>query len=187
MALTGEHQHPDIKIFVSAHKTAVFPEGNSILPVQVGAAKAAKRFDNTLHDDEGENISCKNPRYCELTAQYWAWKNEDADYYGFCHYRRYFDFTDTPHQENDYGEIIDSYIDSQTIKEYGINDGDISKVVDDGTLSPRRLMTPVVLVGLRISSSIGMRIGIFASRICVTCTTFCARVILITKRMLMRC
>ena len=32
MALTGEHQHPDIKIFVSAHKPAVFPEGNSILP-----------------------------------------------------------------------------------------------------------------------------------------------------------
>ena len=74
MALTGEHQHPDIKIFVSAHKPAVFPEGNSILPVQVGAAKAAKRFDNTLHDDEGENISCKNPRYCELTAQYWLGK-----------------------------------------------------------------------------------------------------------------
>lgn len=107
-----------------------FPEGNSILPVQVGAAKAAKRFDNTLHDDEGENISDKNPRYCELTAQYWAWKNEDADYYGFCHYRRYFDFTDTPHQENDYGEIIDSYIDSQTIEKYGINDADIYKTVD---------------------------------------------------------
>lgn len=31
MALTGEHQHPDIKIFVSAHKPAVFPEGNSII------------------------------------------------------------------------------------------------------------------------------------------------------------
>ena len=130
MALTGEHQHPDIKIFVSAHKPAVFPEGNSILPVQVGVAHAARRFNSTLHDDEGENISDKNPRYCELTAQYWAWKNEDADYYGFCHYRRYFDFTDTPHQENDYGEIIDSYIDSQTIEKYGINDGDVSKAVD---------------------------------------------------------
>ena len=83
MVLTAEQHHPNIKIFVSAHKQATFPEGNSIVPVQVGAANAATRFTNTLHDDEGVNISAENPRYCELTAQYWAWKNEDADYYGF--------------------------------------------------------------------------------------------------------
>ena len=117
MVLTAEQHHPNIKIFVSAHKQATFPEGNSIVPVQVGAANAATRFTNTLHDDEGVNISAENPRYCELTAQYWAWKNEDADYYGFCHYRRYFDFTDTPHKENDYGEIIDSYIDNHALAE----------------------------------------------------------------------
>lgn len=74
MVLTAEQHHPNIKIFVSAHKQATFPEGNSIVPVQVGAANAATRFTNTLHDDEGVNISAENPRYCELTAQYWAWK-----------------------------------------------------------------------------------------------------------------
>ena len=74
MVLTAEQHHPNIKIFVSAHKQATFPQGNSIIPVQVGAANAVPRFTNTLHDDEGENISAKNPRYCELTAQYWAWK-----------------------------------------------------------------------------------------------------------------
>ena len=72
MVLTAEQHHPNIKVFVSAHKRATFPEGKSILPVQVGAANAAIRFANTLHDDEGENISAKNPCYCELTAQYWA-------------------------------------------------------------------------------------------------------------------
>ena len=72
MVLTAEQHHPNIKIFVSAHKQATFPEGNSIVPVQVGAANAVTRFTDTLHDDEGENISTKNPRYCELTAQYWA-------------------------------------------------------------------------------------------------------------------
>ena len=38
MVLTAEQHHPNIKIFVSAHKQATFPEGNSIVPVQVGAA-----------------------------------------------------------------------------------------------------------------------------------------------------
>ena len=37
MVLTAEQHHPNIKIFVSAHKQATFPEGESILPVQVGA------------------------------------------------------------------------------------------------------------------------------------------------------
>ena len=129
MVLTAEHQYPDVKIFVSTHKQAAFPEGSSILPVQVGAKHAKERFENMLHDDEGENISSKNPRYCELTAQYWAWKNIDADYYGFCHYRRYFDFTETSHKENDFGEIIDSYIDNHAVNEYGIDDKTIAEAV----------------------------------------------------------
>ena len=70
MVLTAEQHHSNIRIFVSAHKQATFPKGESILPMQVGAAHATTRFPNTLHDDEGENISAENPRYCELTAQY---------------------------------------------------------------------------------------------------------------------
>lgn len=44
-----------------------------------------------IGDDTGDNISEKNSKYCELTAQYWAWKNlHDTTYIGFCHYRRFF-------------------------------------------------------------------------------------------------
>lgn len=128
-----------IKIFVSAHKPAMFPTAASIIPIQVGAENAATLFENTLHDNEGENISALNPMYCELTAQYWAWKNADADYYGFCHYRRYFDFTNVEHRENDYGEIIDTYIDERTITEYGLDDESIAHAVEgwDVITSPR--------------------------------------------------
>ncbi len=59
------------------------------VPIQCGAA-INKRIDNILHDDEGENISQLNKEYCELTAHYFVWKNIKSDFYGFCHYRRFF-------------------------------------------------------------------------------------------------
>ena len=34
-----------------------------------------------IGDDTGDNISDRNPQYCEMTAQYWAWKNiKDTEY-----------------------------------------------------------------------------------------------------------
>lgn len=46
-----------------------------------------------LNDNTGDNISFKNPHYCELTGQYWVWKNyneDDDEITGIEHYRRYF-------------------------------------------------------------------------------------------------
>lgn len=110
-----------IRIFVSTHKKAAYFDSNILQPVQVGTA-ATKPFPFVFHDNEGDNISRKNPLYCELTAQYWAWKNVDADYYGFCHYRRYFNFSDTDYTENSYGEIMDDYIDADAVSKYGLDD-----------------------------------------------------------------
>ncbi len=64
-----------------------------VVPIQVGAA-LTEQIVSGLRDDTGENISCKNRNYCELTAAYYAWKNSDAAYKGLCHYRRIFDITD---------------------------------------------------------------------------------------------
>lgn len=76
-------------MFVCCHKEDIVPEHELLFPIQVGAALHEKHFPYFLHDDTGENISSKNRSYCELTAQYWAWKNVTTDYYGFFHYRRY--------------------------------------------------------------------------------------------------
>lgn len=79
----------DIKLFVCCHQPAAVPENPLLVPIQVGSALAENHFHGFLHDDTGDNISQKNRSYCELTAQYWAWKNIQADYYGLFHYRRY--------------------------------------------------------------------------------------------------
>lgn len=82
----------EIKIYVSCHKDYYVPPCRLLLPVQAGAALAEERFSGKLQDDQGENISALNRFYCELTVQYWAWKNQKADWFGFFHYRRYLDF-----------------------------------------------------------------------------------------------
>ena len=79
----------EIKLFVCCHEPAEVPSHPLLCPLQVGAALAGEHFPGFAHDDEGENISIKNRTYCELTGQYWAWKNVQADWYGFFHYRRY--------------------------------------------------------------------------------------------------
>ena len=79
----------EVKLFVACHQPTPVPEHPLLTPVQVGTALAARRFGGFAHDDEEENISEKNRSYCELTAQYWAWKNAEASYLGFFHYRRF--------------------------------------------------------------------------------------------------
>lgn len=75
-------------IGVALHAPYQVPDDALYLPIMVGAAL---REDHGLtRDDTGENISLRNPTFSELTAQYWMWKNVEADVYGLCHYRRYF-------------------------------------------------------------------------------------------------
>ena len=82
-----------IKIFMCAHKSF------ELLPPLTVAVQGGAVLNETISGaipdfGSGGSISEMNPDYCELTVQYYALKNEDADYYGFCHYRRFFSFCD---------------------------------------------------------------------------------------------
>ena len=80
-----------IRILVAAHKKFPMPQADSYLPILVGAVRNYKAGITYQRDDEGENISSKNPYYNELTAIYWAWKNlKNVDAIGLVHYRRFF-------------------------------------------------------------------------------------------------
>ena len=78
----------NIKIIVATHKKYQMPTEKMYIPLQVG--REGKESLGYQEDNTGENISEKNPYFCELTGLYWAWKNLDAEYIGLVHYRRYF-------------------------------------------------------------------------------------------------
>lgn len=82
----------NIKLLVATHKNTKMPQKNDIyLPILVGAVKNYNGQNGFQLDNEGDNISLKNPNFNELTAVYWAWKNmKNVDAIGLVHYRRLF-------------------------------------------------------------------------------------------------
>lgn len=111
----------EIKIIVATHKKYRMPEDKMYVPVHVGAEGKVDESGNPLDlgyvkDNTGENISLKNPSFCELTGLYWAWKNLDADFIGLAHYRRHFscgkkakDLFDSVLKYQDIQHMLDRY------------------------------------------------------------------------------
>lgn len=66
---------------------------NWLYPIQAGASLTNIKIAD-IRDNIGENISCKNYNYCELTAMYWIGKHGNNDYLGLYHYRRILEVTD---------------------------------------------------------------------------------------------
>lgn len=86
-----------LKIFCVYHKPYHVFSSDVVEPIQTGCATASKDL-QILRDDTGDNISHKNKNYGELSAWYWVWKNylpkhPEMEYIGFCHYRRFLNFT----------------------------------------------------------------------------------------------
>ncbi|CAI2649318.1 hypothetical protein AKUA2003_12450 [Apilactobacillus kunkeei] len=76
-------------VVIVSHKEIKMPDLEGYNPIQVG--DTSQNFEGYLRDNTGNNISNKNPNYCELTAQYWLWKNDTSDVKGLVHYRRFFE------------------------------------------------------------------------------------------------
>lgn len=124
----------DIKLFISCHRNDVaIPDIDLVHPIQVGTAFGKARFEGMLHDDEGDNLSAKNKSYCELTGQYWVWKHVDADYYGFLHYRRYFNFSSKTFPEHHEPFIFDDVVfpanDRRALEEIAFDEATIRRVI----------------------------------------------------------
>lgn len=79
----------NVKVIVASHKEYIVPKDKMYMPLLVGATEKSN-INGFERDDKGENISEKNPYFCELTGLYWAWKNLKVEYIGLVHYRRYF-------------------------------------------------------------------------------------------------
>jgi hypothetical protein len=78
----------NIKVLVATQKKYQLPKSTMYLPVHVGKELNKNTDLGYQPDNTYDNISKKNPNYCELTAMYWAWKNLKADAIGLVHYRR---------------------------------------------------------------------------------------------------
>ncbi len=94
-----------IKVIVATHKKYHMPESDIYLPLQVGA-KGKEKLGYEC-DDSGDNISEKNPYFCELTGLYWAWKNLDCEYIGLSHYRRHFSYKNS-HDKDKFQSVLNT-------------------------------------------------------------------------------
>ena len=98
-------EQPIVKIFA----THTIGSNNSVFENDIFKAVIKKNDSYIPKEYGGINLDI-NSAYCELTTQYWVWKNIDADYYGFIHYRRFLSFADKKIETNDWGNVIYDYI-----------------------------------------------------------------------------
>jgi len=132
-------ENPKVKILIAYHKDTYRFKSDILTPIHVGRAiadkKTKKQLSDIIGDDTGDNISKKNPHYCELTALYWAWKNYDKldnpDYIGFMHYRRHLIFnTQSKLEEDEWGLIQYNRANPVYVYTDNLDDESIKKIVN---------------------------------------------------------
>lgn len=118
------------KIFVTYKEKHQIYKSNILTPIQTGRDLAGEDFENMLGDNTGDNISFLNNYFCELSAIYWVWKNQDKignpNHIGFMHYRRHFLFAENDYAPNFFGlvkfnEANQDYLDNHLTNDENIN------------------------------------------------------------------
>jgi len=122
-----------LSIYTTHYNLSDTLDCNFVKPIHVGRALSVNSL-YEINDADGENISAKNPEYCELTAQYWIYKNDfDSLYIGLMHHRRHMIFSKGNNKEpNQWGVIEYDRINSDYISELGLDDkSNIIALFDD--------------------------------------------------------
>lgn len=119
-------------IYIATSTPVETLENKILKPIHVGSSLHDFKT-SMLADNTGDNISGKNEKYSEMTAIYWAWKNDIySEYIGLMHYRRYLHVGEinskTVHKKN--GVKIDK-IDKDTINMLGLSEEKISQLMDE--------------------------------------------------------
>ena len=105
-----------LKIFVSSHKPCYEVKNEIFVP-----ARQSEIVHELLQGDAEDVFMAERANeYCELLTQYYAWKRVDAQYYGFAHYRRYFDFSA---RGKACPLIRREYLNARTAAEFCLTDG----------------------------------------------------------------
>ena len=123
MVVEHEKMHSNIGIFVSHRIDLPYNQVENQLyhHIRCGAVYDKSKSSMT-GDDTGDNISERRASFCELTVQYWAWKNWDCNYYGLCHYRRYFSFASESVAVNAVGLAVEKNMSQETIQKHVLSD-----------------------------------------------------------------
>lgn len=118
-------------IYICYHKVSEIIKNEIVIPIQLGAEISELDLD-MQKDNNGDHISFKNKRFCELTALYWMWKNDRVTTVkGMFHYRRQLILNEIPeYQPNKWGLVNFSDIDNEYINNIGITSENVESLME---------------------------------------------------------
>ncbi len=116
-----------VTIYCVYHKKAHLISGSAVRAIQVGNGNDIAP--DILRDNVLTNINKKNESYCELTAHYWAWRNDStSDYIGLMHYRRLLSFAPkTSFRRNRWGFCVVPAFTDALLSQLNLSDKEVSQ------------------------------------------------------------